>query len=107
MADFVENICNHGLETIAAWRNTYLLIWANACKYDGIDPDTKIVVFSEWNPIAPYLDRARRNWIEAEREFATLGYVGLRLDTRQIPKLKKTRKKPSRSLAETRHASRD
>ncbi len=92
MADFVENMCNHGLETITAWHNTYLLCYANAYKRDGLPPDTKFAVFLEDNPVVPHLERAYQNYINAGREFASLGYVGLQLNMRKIPKLKKMRK---------------
>lgn len=93
MADFVESICNHGLETIEAWHNTYLLCYANALKREGLPPDTKFAVFSDGNPVVPHLERAYRNWIESQREFASLGYVGLQLNMRHIPKKKRRKTK--------------
>jgi len=63
------------------WRATVRKCWEDACKFDGVDPNEKFVVFSDDNPYVPFHNRAVQNLREAEAQAAAFGYVGLQIDT--------------------------
>jgi hypothetical protein len=57
----------------AAWRSAYRA----ACRHDGMPEDTKFAVFSGGNPFVQFVDRAAQMLMDARREYAAGGYVGL------------------------------
>jgi hypothetical protein len=68
------------LAVIQGWRNAYAAAFKSACEHDGIDPDSKFVVFSEFNPYVVFVNNAHKMLNEAIREYRAGGYVGLQMN---------------------------
>jgi hypothetical protein len=68
-----------GLRAIDAVRQAWQSAFRAACRHDGIEEDSKFVVFSKDNPFVPYIDRAHQEYCNTVREYQAGGYVGLRM----------------------------
>jgi hypothetical protein len=64
----------HYVEDLTA---TVRAIWVHACRHDGIDPNSRSVVFSKDNPAVPYYDKALSKLLEAREGMNAFGYVPL------------------------------
>jgi hypothetical protein len=71
-----------GRQAVADAAAAYRSAWEAACKHDGIDPDSKFVVFSDDNPFVQFIDPALRHYIETRDAYQAGGYVGLNLGRR-------------------------
>lgn len=52
-------------------------LFRQACEFDGIDPSSAFVEFSDTNPFVGFLDTATKQLFEAKDQFRSGGYVGL------------------------------
>lgn len=77
MPSIVEQLDRLAEDTIVIWANTVRSCWNNACAYDGIDPASPAVIFSDDNPVIPYLNKAISSYREAVSNRGALGYEGL------------------------------
>lgn len=66
-------------KVIQDWANTYQAAWKSACEHDDIDPVGRFVVFSNDNPYAQFIDKAREEYYRAIQDSINFGYVGLTL----------------------------
>lgn len=41
------------------YQEMHARLWTDACRFDGIDPSSTAVVFSEYNPFTPQLNALR------------------------------------------------
>lgn len=73
-----------GLNHIRAIKYAMTRLWESACQFDGINPTTKFVVFSEDNKFAELLDKARGQHSEVVNQYRAGGYVGLRIGQRRV-----------------------
>lgn len=73
--DFVSKQDRARIDALDIWQATILLTFEGCCKHDGIDPKTRMAVFSPGNPVVPFYEKA----IAEFKEFLSgnLGYVGL------------------------------
>ena len=49
-------------QSIGELRNQMRLLWAQACSWEGIHPNSPMVVFSNENPYQAKYDRAYQAW---------------------------------------------
>jgi len=73
-----ERINRQGLRYIGAIGYAVKRLWESACKFDGVDPASKFVVFSDGNRFAALHDKAVKQYQEAVAQYKAGGYVGLR-----------------------------
>lgn len=77
-----EQIVKQGERTLLGLATTYRRCWEDACRHDGLDPDTVFACFSPDNPYVPYLGRLFQQYQEALAAYQAWGYVGLSLTSR-------------------------
>lgn len=64
---------------IASLRNTINVLWRQCCEADGINPESKFVVFSDGNKYVPFYNKTMTEYMEAVAQYEAGGYVGLRI----------------------------
>ena len=65
---------------IGTLRNTIRVLWRDCCKEDGIDPESKFVVFSDSNKYVPFYNNAMKQYLEACAQYEAGGHVGLHIE---------------------------
>lgn len=68
--------------TLTGWAATVKKVWEAMCKHDGIDPDSRFVVFSDDNPYTQFWNSALTQYRETLAVVAQGpggGYVGLEI----------------------------
>jgi len=76
---FVEQHSRSLVNVPLGWLNSARCAFRHACEYEGIDPESKFVVFSEENPYAKFIDKAMEKYWETTSEALVFGYVGLEM----------------------------
>ncbi len=74
-----EQINRQGQKHIAGLAATVKQLWDKACEHDEIDPTASFVVRGEDNPYWRFYDIALTQYWEARRQYASGGYVGIRI----------------------------
>jgi hypothetical protein len=74
-----ERLNRQGQQYIAALRIAVKAAWDKACEHDKIDPKASFVVFSKTNPYEAFYQKAMAEYLEAGRQYAAGGYVGLQI----------------------------
>lgn len=75
-----QQLNKHAQQTIAELQQVCQVLWRRCCEEDGVDPDSKFVVFSENNKFVPFHNRAMQQLMEAREQYRQGGYVGLRIE---------------------------
>ena len=65
------------LKVLAGIQATYKVAWVSACNYEGIEPSSSFVCFSENNPFVPFYEKALTEFRKTAIEYQAGGYVGL------------------------------
>lgn len=96
---FVEEHSKSIINVPRQWAATVRACWESCCKYDGIDPDSKFVVFTDDNPFVKFYDIAVSRWRECQADAQVFGYVGLNMSNKKamLPKQKQPKKFPQTS----------
>ena len=69
----VKKGADYVLSVQFAWRQ----VFEKACEHEGIDTNSKFVVFTDDNPFTPYVDKAAAEYFRVLGEYQAGGYVGL------------------------------
>lgn len=77
-----EQVVRQGERRSLAWL-IHRRCWQDACRHDGIDPDTVFACFPPDNPYTPFLERLFLQYQEALAAFRVWGSIGLRLTPRE------------------------
>lgn len=93
---FIQAERTSGADYIEALRNTVRAVWRSACKHDGIDPESKFVVFSTGNPFTSYLSKAQAQLNEAVAGYRAFGYAGMKINASGKAELFKPARKGKR-----------
>lgn len=94
--DMVESLDRLAVDTSFRWLATWRAIWTHACEREGVDPDSLFVCLSPDNPLIPFMDIARRHYLESRdslRYGACSGYQGLVIEGGRATIPKKPRRK--------------
>ena len=74
-----QDLVRHGSKHVQGWENTVRHLWRKCCEFDGIEPVSSFVVFSDANPYVKFYNTAVGKCQEAKNQLEHGGYVGLKI----------------------------